>query len=121
MAETKRLAMTKRDAGRGTGDGVKWEGEAPAEPKRLAIGNSPQWHISASPPHLPSEQEVTRRNDLDFSHEDLLLTSDWVLQPVLKGNVKVVSVETAEGWVNARFKKPNGWRWRIGKVPHKKR
>jgi hypothetical protein len=44
MAETKRLAMTKRDAGRGTGDGVKWEGEAPAEPKRLRLANS-DWRL----------------------------------------------------------------------------
>jgi hypothetical protein len=44
MAETEGLAMTKRDAGRGTGDGVKWKGEAPAEPKRLRLANS-DWRL----------------------------------------------------------------------------
>jgi hypothetical protein len=42
MAETKRLAVTKRDAGRGARDGVKWEGEAPAEPKRQRLATGKQ-------------------------------------------------------------------------------
>jgi hypothetical protein len=44
MAETKRLAIAERDEGRGARDGVKWKGEAPAEPKRLLLANS-DWRL----------------------------------------------------------------------------
>jgi hypothetical protein len=50
MAETEGLAMTKRDAGRGTGDGVKWKGEAPAEPKRLRLATGEQ-HVGVAISH----------------------------------------------------------------------
>ena len=58
---------------------------------------------------------------MDFPHKNLLLTSGWVFPPVLKGDVKVVTAETAKGRMNARVKEPNGWWGRIGKVPHKER
>jgi hypothetical protein len=50
MAETERLAVTKRDAGRGTGDGVKWKGEAPAEPKRQRMATGEQ-HVGVAISH----------------------------------------------------------------------
>jgi hypothetical protein len=39
MAETKRLAMTKRDAGRGTGDGVKVGGQGFRRAEMTANGD----------------------------------------------------------------------------------
>ncbi|MFZ8853389.1 hypothetical protein [Fervidibacter sp.] len=35
-------AELERDEGRGTRDGMKWEGEVPAEPKRQRIANGEQ-------------------------------------------------------------------------------
>jgi hypothetical protein len=36
---------TEGSVGRGTGDGTKWEGEAPAEPKTAA---SSEWRVASS-------------------------------------------------------------------------
>ena len=48
MAETERLAVT--GAGRGARDGVKWKGEAPAEPKRLRLATGEQ-HVGVAISH----------------------------------------------------------------------
>jgi hypothetical protein len=43
---TKKLgADFQRDEGRGTRDGMSWEGEAPAEPKTTAIGD---WRLATT-------------------------------------------------------------------------
>jgi hypothetical protein len=40
-------ADLERDEGLGTRDGKRWEGEAPAEPKRQRLANS-EWRIANS-------------------------------------------------------------------------
>jgi hypothetical protein len=48
----KMSANFQRDEGRGTRDGKKWEGEAPAEPKRRRVANG-EWRIVNGFDHPP--------------------------------------------------------------------